>query len=139
MKTLIVEDEFTGRLILQRFLKDYGESHVAVNGREAIAAVRLSLDDEEPYDLICLDIMMPEMDGQEALKEIRTLEEARGITSPQGAKIVMTTALADLKNVVEACGGNPHHSLCDAYLRKPIQKAKLLDELRRLELIPAVE
>ena len=130
MKTLIVEDDFTSRLLLQELLKSYGPSHVAVNGKEAVEAVRATLEAVEPYDLICLDIMMPEMDGQQALKEIRALEEARGIFLPDGAKIVMTTALGDMKSVFAAYSG-----LCDAYLTKPIQKAKLLEELSKLALI----
>jgi two-component system chemotaxis response regulator CheY len=130
MKTLIVEDDFTSRLLLQEILKPYGPSHVAVNGREAVEAVRLALEANEPYDLICLDIMMPEMDGQAALKDIRAQEKARGILSSDGAKIVMTTALGDIRNVSAA-----YNSLCDGYLTKPIQKAKLLEELRTLKLI----
>jgi len=130
MKTLIVEDDFTSRLLLQELLKNYGTSHVAVNGREAIEAVRLALGSGEPYDLICLDIMMPEMDGQQALREIRLLEETRGVASSRWAKIVMTTALGDKNNVLEAVKGK-----CDAFLVKPIQKARLLEELLRLKLI----
>jgi len=130
MKTLIVEDDFTSRLLLQELLKGYGPSHVAVNGKEAVEATRLALEAGEPYDLICLDIMMPEMDGQQALRNIRAQEEARGIISSNGAKIVMTTALGDLKNVSAAYSG-----LCDGYLTKPIQKAKLLEELRKLGLM----
>ncbi len=130
MKTLIVEDDFTSRLLLQELLKSYGPSHVAVNGKEAVEAAYLALEMGEPYNLICLDIMMPEMNGQEALRKIREHEEARGILSSNGAKIVMTTALGDPKNVVAAW-----RSLCDAYLTKPIQKAKLLEELRKLGLI----
>jgi two-component system, chemotaxis family, chemotaxis protein CheY len=130
MKTLIVEDDFTSRLLLQELLKSYGPSHIAVNGKEAVEAVRAALEANEPYDLICLDIMMPEMDGQEALRQIREQEEARGIPSTHGAKIVMITALSDIKNVIAA-----YKSLCDAYLAKPIQKAKLLEELRKLGLI----
>jgi two-component system chemotaxis response regulator CheY len=130
MKTLIVEDDFTSRLLLQELLKNYGPSHVAINGKEAVEAVRLALEAGEHYDLICLDIMMPEMDGQEALRQIREQEEARGIGSSKGAKILMTTALTDLKNVNAA-----YHSLCDAYLTKPIQKAKLLEQLHELKLI----
>ena len=132
MKTLIVEDDFTSRLLLQEFLKDYGPSHIAVNGKEALQAARNALEAGAPYDLICMDIMMPEMDGQEALKEIRALEEAQGINSSNGAKVVMTTALGDLKSV-----SNAYISLCDAYLTKPIQKAKLMEELRKLNLIAA--
>jgi two-component system, chemotaxis family, chemotaxis protein CheY len=131
LKTLIVEDDFTSRLLFQEFLKNYGPSHIAVNGREAIEAVCRALEAGEPYDLICLDIMMPEMDGQEALKQIRKQEESRGILPPDGVKVVMTTALDDIKNVLAA-----YHGLCDAYLTKPIRKEDLLNELRKLKLIP---
>lgn len=130
MKTLIVEDDFTSRLLLQGLLKDYGPSHIAVNGKEAVEAVRGSLQTGEPYDLICLDIMMPEMDGQEALRQIREQEEAKGILSTRGAKIVMTTTHSDMKNLSAA-----FNNLCDAYLTKPIEKAKLIEELRKLGLI----
>jgi two-component system, chemotaxis family, chemotaxis protein CheY len=130
MKALIVEDDSTSRLLLQEFFKSEGPVHTAVNGNEAVEAVRVALDADERYDLICLDIMMPVMDGQEALRKIRALEEAKGINSSKGAKIVMTTALADMRNVTSAYSG-----LCDAYLTKPILKAKLLEKLRELALI----
>lgn len=130
MKSLIVEDEFTARTFLQEVLCRYGDAHVAVNGKEAIDAVRSALEQGEKYDLICLDIMMPEMDGQVALKSIRDMEEARGITSTKGAKIVMTTALDDMKNSVSA-----YWNLCDSYLVKPIDLDKLISELQKLQLI----
>jgi two-component system, chemotaxis family, chemotaxis protein CheY len=130
MKTLIVEDDFTSRLLLQELLKGYGPLQIAVNGKEAVEAMRLALGAGEPFDLICLDIMMPEADGQEALRNLREQEEAMGILSSKGGKIGMTTALRDSKNVIAAYG-----SLCDAYLTKPIEKAKLLDELHKLQLI----
>ena len=131
MKTLIVEDDFTSRLYLQELLKSYGPSHIAVNGKEAVEAARVALEAGAPYNLICLDIMMPQMDGQQALKEIRAQEEAHRLLSTSGGtKIVMTTALNDMKN---AC--NAFHSLCDAYLVKPIDGPKLLETLRQLALI----
>ena len=43
MKTLIVEDDFTGRLLLQTLLSPYGECHIAVNGREAVDAFRRAM------------------------------------------------------------------------------------------------
>jgi two-component system, chemotaxis family, chemotaxis protein CheY len=130
LKTLVVEDDFTSRLLLQELLKSYGVSHIAVNGKEAVAAVRAALEAGEPYGLVCLDFMMPEMDGQQALEGIRALEQGRGIVSTRGAKIVMTTALGDMKNVDAA-----YMSLCDAYLTKPIRKAKQIEALRELGLI----
>ncbi|HLA27137.1 MAG TPA: response regulator [Syntrophales bacterium] len=130
MKTLIVEDDFTSSLLLQGILKPYGTSHTALNGNQAVEAVRAALEAGEPYNLICLDIMMPEMDGQEALRQIRALEEAKEISPVKGARIVMTTALEDSKNILASFKG-----LCDVYLTKPVDKAKLLGELRKLRLI----
>jgi two-component system chemotaxis response regulator CheY len=130
MKTLIVEDDFTSSLLLQEILKHYGPSHTALDGKDAVEAVSAALESGEPYDLITLDIMMPEMDGQQALKQIRALEEAKGILLGDGARIIMTTALGDSKNVLAAYSGQ-----CDAYVVKPVAKANLLDELRKLELI----
>jgi len=131
MKTLIVEDDFTSRLVLQEILKQYGPTHVALNGKEAVTAVHTAIDSGEPYDLICLDIMMPEMDGQAALNEIRRVEEAGGIASIDGAKVIMTTALDDSKNILASFKGQ-----CDVYLTKPVDKAKLLGYIKKFGLIP---
>ncbi len=130
MKTLIVEDDFTSRLLMQEILKPYGPSHVAVNGKEAVEAFSTALESGEPYNLVCMDIMMPEMDGQQALRRIRALEESNGIFSTDGVKIIMTTALGDMKNVNSAFSG-----LADGYLVKPIDKAKLIDIVKKFMLI----
>jgi two-component system, chemotaxis family, chemotaxis protein CheY len=130
MKTLIVEDDFTSRLFLQTFLSRYGETHIAVNGKEAMEAFRMATDSKSPYDLICMDIMMPQMDGKEAVKQVRAIEEARGVLSPCGAKIIMTTAVTDMKDVMQS-----FKELCDAYLFKPIDTSKLLGELKSFQLV----
>jgi two-component system chemotaxis response regulator CheY len=130
MKTLIVEDEFTNRIIMQEILKEFGPVHIAVNGTEAVEAVRGALKADAPYDLICLDIMMPEMDGQEALKQIRSLEQEHCPTGASTAKIIMTTGLDDAANIMKA-----FREQSDSYLVKPIDKGSVLAELRKLELI----
>jgi two-component system, chemotaxis family, chemotaxis protein CheY len=130
VKTLIVEDEITSRVLLRELLKRFGPPHVAMNGKEAVASVSAALLAGEPYDLICLDIMMPEMDGQEALKRIRQLEDGAQIAPEKRAKVIMTTAHADRDNVLEAIQGQ-----CDYFLVKPIDGRALLEELRRLGLI----
>lgn len=132
MKTLIVEDDLTSRLLLQELLRNFGQSQVAVNGKEAIAAVSLALRANEHYDLICLDIMMPEMDGHQTLKEIRALEEHHGLVAGQGAKVVMTTALRDKDNIIQA-----FREQCEGYLPKPIDKKGLVACLQQLQLIDA--
>jgi len=131
MKTLIVEDDFTSRLYLQEILKKYGPTSAAMNGREAVEAVRVAVEAGEPYDLVTLDIMMPEMDGQTALQEIRRVEEVGGISPIYGAKVIMTTALDDSKNILTSFKGQ-----CDVYLTKPVDKSKLLESIKKFGLIP---
>jgi len=124
MRALIVEDDFTSRLVMQRFLSRYGECHVAVNGKEAVQAFQAAADSGQAYDLVCMDIMMPEMDGKEALRKLRAIEEARGILSTSGAKVIMTTAVNGLRDV-SAC----YSELCDAYLVKPIDLGELREHI----------
>jgi two-component system chemotaxis response regulator CheY len=130
MRCLIVEDDFAARKLLQTHLSNYAQCIVAVNGKEAVQAVREALDEGQPYDLICLDIMMPEMDGHKALQLIRKLEEQHGIRGLDAVKVIMTTALGDSKNVMGA-----FRTGCEAYIVKPIRKHKLLEELEKLGLL----
>ncbi len=130
MKILIVEDEFGSRKLLQKFLSPYGVCDMAVDGDEAVEAFSLAMKDKEPYDLVCLDIMLPKKDGQEVLKEIRGIEKENGKYGLDGTKIIMTTALNDPKNIMEA-----FKSQCEAYIPKPITKQKLLEEMKSLGLL----
>lgn len=130
LRILVVEDDFTSCLLLQKLLTHYGEVRIAVDGCEAVEAAIAAWDVDQPYDLICLDIMMPEMDGQTALKTLRAHEAARGIEDERQAAIIMTTTLDSLEQlktaVINACSG---------YLTKPIDSSALLDLLRKLQLI----
>ncbi len=127
MKILLTEDDFVTRRIMQAFLKPYGECDVATNGNEAVDAVKISIKDGALYDLICLDIMMPGMNGQEALKLIREEESKAKI---KGSKVLMTTALDDSKNVMSA-----FKEQCDGYLVKPITTDKLKEKLLEFKLV----
>ncbi len=127
---LLVEDDFACRLLLQKFLSRYGECHIAVNGKEAVDAFRSALDSGQGYDLICMDILMPEMDGREAVRQVRALEEARGTLSTYGARIFMTTTIDEVKEVI-VC----FKELCDAYLMKPIDLGQLLNHMKSYELV----
>ena len=96
-----------------------------------VAAVRSALAALQPFTLITLDIMMPDMDGQAALSAIRSLEIAAGLTGAAGAKIFMTTALGDGKNVMAA-----FREQCTGYLTKPIDLEKMFIQLKAQGLIP---
>lgn len=135
MKTLIAEDDLTSRAIAHRLLGRLGPCDAVENGVDAVAAFTRACDEDQPYDLVCLDIMMPEMDGLQALKQIRALEHLRGISDSREVKVIMLTALDDPRSVVEAfyrCGAT-------AYLVKPLDADKLMSELRQLGLIPMAD
>lgn len=131
MRILIVEDDFVSRRILLRILGCHGETDVAVDGREACAAFELALDEGRPYDLAVLDIMMPNMDGREALARMREIESARGIDGLARAKIIMATALSDSKNIL----GSFFEGGCDGYVVKPYDREKIEAQMEKLGLI----
>lgn len=131
MKTLVVEDDFVSRLVLQKMLQPYGECDTAVNGQEALEAFSMAHNEGKPYKLICLDIMMPVMNGMDALSKIREKEKTMNIRPSDEVNIVMITALDTPKEVIEAFykGG------CTAYLVKPIEKEKVISTLKEINLI----
>ncbi len=131
MKTLIVEDDFLARALLSTLLSEYGICHVAINGKEALDAIKCAFDENDPYDLICLDIMMPVMDGQEALLELRKMEVERGIKGLDTTKVIMITAIDDSKNIMKAF----RQGQCEAYLTKPLDRNKLISHIKDLGLI----
>ncbi|MBN2509159.1 MAG: response regulator [Spirochaetales bacterium] len=130
MKILVVEDDFASRKLLRKYLTEFGEVDVATDGRDAVQAMKVSLEEQAPYDVIFLDIMLPKMSGQDVLKEIRLLEKEHGIFGSKMVKIIMTTALNDAQNIMTA-----FNSQCEAYITKPIDKPKIIKEMRDLELI----
>ena len=130
MKILIAEDDFASRKFMSRFLSKYGECDVTVDGTEAVDAFLMALDSDESYDLVCLDIMMPELDGYQVLKTIRDIEKERNIPEDKVSKIIMTTALNEGRNVTKA-----FELGCVAYAGKPIDQEKFENVLRKLELI----
>ena len=130
MKLLLAEDDFATRKAMVSFLSKYGECDVTVDGMEAVDAVLMALDEDAPYDLICLDIMMPVMDGYQALIAIRKMEKQHNIPEEKAAKVIMTTALNEEQNVKMA-----FELGCTIYSGKPIDQARFEQALKKLNLI----
>jgi two-component system chemotaxis response regulator CheY len=128
MRSLVAEDDATSRVVLQKFLSKYGECDIAVNGKEAVQAVKKARLERRSYDLVCVDLHMPVLDGQEAIKEIRA-EEAEAETFRK-MKIIVTTAQSDMNSITNAVVGK-----CNGYMMKPIDIAKLQSELREMGLV----
>lgn len=130
MKILIAEDDMVSRKFLSKFLSQYGECDMVIDGLEALDAYMMSIKEKEPYDLICLDIMMPKVDGVKVLKAIRDLELQKGVLPENRVKIIMTTALAEAQYVQTAFEYG-----CEAYASKPIDTKKFQEVLLKLGLI----
>ncbi|MHB8065404.1 MAG: response regulator [Ruminiclostridium sp.] len=130
MKILIAEDDLASRKFLFKFLSQYGECDMTMDGIEAVEAYMIALDLEEPYDLVCLDIMMPKVDGLKALKAIRDIEKQKGIPESKRTKIIMTSALNETEIVFDSFSTGS-----EAYATKPINTQKFIDVMKRMNLL----
>lgn len=131
MRALIVDDDFYCRSYLQEILHPHAYCDIAVNGDEAIFAFRRAWNEGKPYQLICLDLVMPEIDGHKALREIRAIEKEMKVEDGQQAKIIITTVLDDSKETHDAF----FLGEADTYLVKPIDESILVSELAKLGLV----
>lgn len=132
VRILIVEDDPVCSLVLARCLESVGEIQEVADGAAGIEAFRSALLEGRSYGLVCLDIMMPKIQGQTVLKEIRALEAANGVPPARETKVIMTTALNDPKNLMEAI------PRCDAYLTKPVDRGDLMFYVKKFGLLNPV-
>jgi len=124
---LIVDDELASRELLKAYLSPFGACDLVESGRQAVDAVRKSLIEKRPYAAVCLDIMMPEVDGHLALKLIRCCENEFEIYGSAGAKVFMITALGKGRHEVRAFKAG-----CQTYLTKPVDEQELIGTMRRM-------
>jgi two-component system, chemotaxis family, chemotaxis protein CheY len=130
MRCLIVDDDETCRKFIIKVMERIGHCDIALTGKEAIELVTKSFASGDLYDVIFLDIMMPVMDGKQALSAIRVLERRAGLQDGWGSKIVMTTAMGDYDTVRQA-----FHNQCDGYLVKPLSISRMEALLRNLKVL----
>jgi len=130
MRTLIAEDNLTNSQLMLKMLETWGPCEVAGDGKVAVDMYRQALADGTPFELVCLDVMMPEMDGHEALAVIRQVEMELAVPQSKRAKVLMTSAVDATASMQGA-----RASGCDGYLVKPIRKYKLYEALEQLGLI----
>ena len=134
MRALVIDDRDINRMLLLKYLSPWMEADAAADGEDGVEAFEVALQKGEPYKLICLDVMMPGIDGHETLARIRQIEKDANIAENDQTKILMTTAVDSPNSINEATrlGAN-------GYLVKPVRKTNLVEELEKLELIPAAD
>lgn len=124
-KILVVDDDFINRKLLIEILRGRAECDVAVNGVEAIEAYNIAVKHNTRYDLMLLDIAMPQMDGLEVMKLIRENERRAGVQPDRGIPIVVVTA--HKKPFADS-----FKSGCDDYVLKPVVAAELVGKISAL-------
>lgn len=129
LNILIVDDLLNNRKLLRDMLKSYGQCDMVGDGAEGVEMFEGGVLEGNPYDLVLLDIMMPGMNGQEALGEMRRVEREQGVSKQ--AVIIMVTAVDSPQNVLKAF----YQGGCHDYIVKPFKQNDLLDKLRSFHLI----
>jgi two-component system chemotaxis response regulator CheY len=130
IKTLVIEDDKVCSRRIESLLSDFCECYFAVDGKEGLERYCQSVQQNERFQLITLDINMPEMDGHETLEAIRKFEAENGIYGLDGVKIIMTTSQGTSEHVFSA-----FREGCEAYVVKSFMGQKLLDEMSKLGLL----
>ncbi|MFH1156105.1 MAG: response regulator [Pseudomonadota bacterium] len=129
MRILVVDDENVSRQKMVKILLAHGECDAVDSGTTAVSVFSLALEEKKPFDLIALDIAMPDMDGTEVLTRIRTLEKEKRIPVKNRVKVLMVTALADQETIVKSI-----KSGCNDYIIKPFSPETVLKKLVKLGL-----
>lgn len=129
MKILIAEDDLANIKFLSKLLGRHGDVTVAEDGIKAVDTFVAALNDGDPYDLICLDIMMPKLDGYKALQNIRDAELRAGLRKYERTKVIMTSALDEAGGAEKVCQDY------DAYICKPIDIHDFERVIRNIGLI----
>jgi two-component system, chemotaxis family, chemotaxis protein CheY len=124
VKILVVDDEAVSKVKMQAILKGYGTVECVDGGSAALAAFRKAWDAKEPFDLITLDISMPDMDGGETLRHIRSIEKLMRV---EKVKVIMVTGMSDRDSVIDC-----KLSGCDDYVVKPFSRDVVTNKVNAL-------
>ena len=130
MKVLIVDDEELIGALFKEYLDGYAECEVVYDGKQAIKSFKQAHKSGSPFDLICMDIMMPQLSGRETLQVIRDLESDMGLEGLDKVKVIMISAKRDTETIM----GSFFDEKCDAYLRKPIDQAELIRTIDEIDV-----
>ena len=126
MKVLVAEHDMASGKFLTKLLSKYGQVDLARDGIEAVDNFVKAASENSKYDLVCLDIMMPKIDGYKALESIRNAERKLGIPRISRCKIIMISALD------EGFDSSYASDDYDEYICKPIDIVKFDNIIRKM-------
>lgn len=127
MRILIVDDDLTSRRILSNILIKYGQCNLAKSGQEAIDQFRGAHSKNNPFHLITLDFLMPDLSGPTVFTQIRKFEKNINIQDIDRVCIIMVTTQNNIDSVMKAISIG-----CTDYIVKPLDYTKLERKLQSL-------
>ncbi len=130
MRSLIADDSPGFRSLLQLILAPFGHCGLAEDGEECVRLFEDAHKRNEPYDLVCLDLNMPKLNGIDTLKVIRNTERSWNIPDERKVNILMITSSTAREHIIEA-----HALNCQGYILKPFKKSKVVEKLGQLNLL----
>lgn len=133
IRSLVVDDAKVTQLILGRILSAYGECRVAKSGSEALLAFTQALEDDRPYDLICLDMGLPDFGGLDVLGKIREIEQERGTLADRRVRVIAITADSNIETV------RAFTQLGDGYILKPLNRESVIRHIVNFGLVGPTE
>ncbi len=131
MRYLIVDDDPNICTLMTVYLAPFGDTVMANHGEDALDLFKDDLKNGHHFDVIFMDISMPDMDGHQVVQAMRDQEKAHKIPSSQRFRLVMITAHSDVKNVTESFFAGQ----ADSYVTKPFTEESLLEELKKNDLL----
>ena len=129
MKILVVDDEQVARQKMNKIMNNFGDCVPVSNGEDALKAFSNAWEEDAPFDLITLDISMPDKDGITVLTEIRELEKERKTPYHLKAKVMMVTAHDDTSSITASL-----ETSCDTYVMKPFNKEMIEEKMEKIGL-----
>ncbi|MBN1840943.1 MAG: response regulator [Deltaproteobacteria bacterium] len=129
MKILVVDDDYVVRKKLSTIMESVGKCESVETGEAAVEAFRRAWENWAPFDLIMLDISMPDMEGTEVLYTIRDMERKKNIPDDKKAKIIMVSGYSDKDTVITSIQAG-----CDDYIKKPFRRDVILQKIKNCRL-----
>ncbi len=127
MRILVVDDDRPNRKLLKDIVSKMGECDAADGGQGALSAFEKAWEDWRPFNLIFLDVFMPEMDGIQVLLKIRKIEKEKKISEQHQARIIMVTGASEEETVMDCLRNG-----CDEFIVKPIDIQLVYEKIKKL-------
>jgi len=133
MRVLVVDDQLTSLMIMEKMLKSWSfEVTLAQSGEQALAMATAALEDKRPFDVYLIDWKMPGMDGLQLADQINAQTAKHAL--PHSPLVIMVTA-SNKQSVLDVA----EQIKLDAILEKPVTPSQLMDTILNLQLRPDSE